>query len=78
MSFPAMKKLWRRGSAMGGLSLWHLIILIAIIASVVVPMWKILPRAGLPGALALLMIVPFANWGLLWFVAFKKWPGDVK
>ena len=78
MFCPAMKKLSGRVRNMGGLSFWHLIVFVIVIASAVIPMWKILPRAGLPGALAILMILPLANFALLWFVAFKKWPGDVK
>jgi len=36
-----------------------------------VPLWKLLPRAGLSPYLALLSIVPFVAVILLWIVAFK-------
>ncbi len=33
------------------------------------PVWRICRKAGFPGALALLCLVPLANFGLLWFLA---------
>ena len=47
-----------------------------LMALLVVPTWRILQRAGFNGAWALLMLVPLANFMLLWFVAFLKWPND--
>jgi hypothetical protein len=36
--------------------------------------WRILARAGFPGALALLMLVPPLALGLWSFLAFAPWP----
>ncbi len=41
---------------------------------VVLPFWKICTKAGFPGALALLMIVPIANIVLPFYIAFAEWP----
>lgn len=44
----------------------------------VIAFWKICSRVGLPGPLALLMLVPFANLILPLYVAFAKWPAMEK
>lgn len=49
--------------------LWML--LIAIIA--VIPVWRICQRIGYAGPLGLLILVPFANIVLLYFIAFGPW-----
>ena len=40
----------------------------------VIPFWKICSKAGFPGALSLLMLVPIANIILLFYIAFSEWP----
>lgn len=40
----------------------------------VIAFWKICDKAGLNGALGLLMLVPFVNAILPLYVAFTKWP----
>ncbi len=40
----------------------------------VLPFWKICTKAGFPGPLALLMVVPFANIVLPFYIAFAEWP----
>ena len=55
----------------GGLLFW----LIAA-ALVVVPFWKILPRAGLSPWWSLAAIFPLIALILLWVLALKRWPGD--
>ena len=39
----------------------------------IVPYWKIFSKAGFPGLLALLMVVPLVNLIVLYYVAFSKW-----
>lgn len=51
---------------------WLWMIFIAVV--VVVPVWRICKRAGYPGALGLLILVPLLNLGLLYFLAFARWP----
>ena len=40
----------------------------------VIPFWKICTKAGFPGPLALLMLVPIANVILTFYIAFAEWP----
>jgi predicted PurR-regulated permease PerM len=54
----------------------HWIVLLAVCAIIVFPVWRIFSRIGLPGALSLLMIVPLINLITLWIVAFIAWPRD--
>lgn len=62
---------------MGGFSIFHDLIFLVILALIlIVPFWKIFPRAGLPAAASILMIVPLLNIVLVWVLAFKRWPGD--
>lgn len=39
-----------------------------------IPWWKICTKAGFPGALSLLMLVPIANIILPFYIAFAAWP----
>ena len=41
---------------------------------VIVPFWKIFSKAGLPRWLSLLMLVPFLNLLLFFYLAFSEWP----
>lgn len=41
---------------------------------IVLPFWKIFTKAGYPGPLAILMIVPFVNIFMIFFLAFAEWP----
>lgn len=41
-----------------------------------VPLYKLLPRAGMNPMWALVSLVPIAGIALLWVVAFRRWPGD--
>jgi hypothetical protein len=53
--------------------------LLALLANAilwVVPLWFLLPRAGMNRNLALVGAVPMAGTVLLWIVALKHWPGD--
>ncbi|TWI29824.1 hypothetical protein IQ26_04939 [Mesorhizobium tianshanense] len=61
---------------MGSFSVFHWLILLIFCALLIVPYWRIFPRAGWPSALSILMVVPLLNFVLLWVLAFKKWPGD--
>jgi len=54
----------------GGHWLWMLVI--GIVA--VIPVWRICQRAGYPGWLGILILIPVANLLLLYFIAFADWP----
>jgi len=43
-------------------------------AVVILPFWKILQRLGYSPYLSLLLVLPFLNIGLLYYVAFTDWP----
>ena len=59
---------------------WIIILLVFGLASLlmIVPYWKIFAKAGYSGALALLLLVPFVNIGMLFFLAFSKWPIELE
>ncbi len=52
----------------GGI-VWMLIVAVLV----VVPFWKICTKAGFPGALSLLVLVPLVNLGFLYILAFTPW-----
>jgi hypothetical protein len=54
-------------------------ILLAIIANAIlwcVPLYKLMPRAGLNRNLAFAAAVPLLGTILLWVLALRRWPGD--
>jgi hypothetical protein len=51
-----------------------LFLLLAGVTCGIVPFWQIFKKAGYPGVLALLMLVPLVNLILLYFLAFSHWP----
>jgi hypothetical protein len=59
---------------MRGLSIWHIIVLAILCAILVIPMAKIMNRAGWSGWLALIYPIPIAGLILLWVFAFTRWP----
>jgi hypothetical protein len=76
----AAKRLNWKGSAMPGIAEGLVIFLIVIplailgVLMTVIPFWKICAKAGFPGALSLLMLVPVANIILPFYIAFADWP----
>jgi hypothetical protein len=58
----------------GGFGAMDALFIVALLALVVIPYWKIWQRTGHSGAWGLLMIVPFVNIVSLWVLAFKEWP----
>lgn len=61
---------------MMGYSIFHSFFALIFIAIVVIPFWKIFPRAGWSAPMALLMLFPLVNIVMLYVLAFKEWPGD--
>jgi len=61
---------------MGSFSIWHWGVLVFWIVVIVVPVWRILKKAGYPGAFAILALIPIVNLLLLWGFAFSKWPNE--
>ena len=53
---------------------YELLTIVLLLTLVVVPFWRIFTKAGFPGALALLMLIPLVNLALIFFLAFANWP----
>jgi len=41
-----------------------------------VAFWQIFRKAGYPGVLGLLMLVPLVNYGVMLWIAFSEWPAQ--
>jgi len=61
---------------MGTLSIWHWLIVVFILASYIVPVWRILTKAGNSGAWSFLSFIPLLNVIMLWVFAFSRWPNE--
>ena len=57
----------------GGLGLFVLLFIALILAFAVFLFWRILTKAGLPGPLGLLAIIPLGAVVLLCILAFARW-----
>jgi hypothetical protein len=57
-----------------GLGFLYFLLVAAFVALVVVAFWRIFSKAGFPGALSLLMLVPFVNVAAVAFLGFASWP----
>lgn len=59
-----------------GIMMAFMILLFVALGAVItaIPFWKICAKAGFPGALSLLMLVPIANIILPFYIAFADWP----
>lgn len=47
---------------------------LAMTVLMIVAYWKIFAKAGFSGALALLLLVPIANFIIILYLAFAEWP----
>jgi hypothetical protein len=60
---------------LGELELLSILVVVAFwIVVWVVPFWKIFSKAGFPGSLALLMLIPVVQIVVVFIVAFSRWP----
>ncbi len=49
--------------------------LVAIVMALFIAVWwKLIAKTGNSGALALLLVIPLANLGVMLFLAFSEWP----
>lgn len=58
---------------MGSFSIWHWLVLLAVLATLV-PVARTLSRAGLSPWWAVLSVVPIIGWFGLWAFAYARWP----
>lgn len=61
------------GTGMGPLGPLMMLVMAAVF---ILPFWIIFSKAGYSKWLSLLMVVPFVNVILLYFIAFSKWPNN--
>ena len=55
-------------------SIEHGLLLLIATAIFGVPLWRIVARTGHPGIVAILFFIPLVNVGVLWWLAYGKWP----
>jgi hypothetical protein len=61
---------------MGTFGLWHAIWFTFWVALFLIPAWRIVQKAGFPGALSLLLLIPLVNIIMVWVFAFVRWPNQ--
>lgn len=61
---------------MGMGSIWHLLIILIVAATFIIPLVRILRRTGHSGWWVIFYFIPFANIIGMWVFAYKKWPID--
>ncbi len=62
-------------SMMGGLSTWNIVTLLLLAAYIVAVGVQVFRKAGYPGWMGVLMIVPVVNLiAITWFAFFAQWP----
>jgi uncharacterized membrane protein YhaH (DUF805 family) len=59
---------------MGGLSIFHLLIVIGVLVLYLIPAVKILRKAGYSGWWCLILLVPLVNIIMIYVFAFADWP----
>lgn len=57
-------------------SIWHGFGVLFFWAVFLVPLWRIISKAGYSGAWALVSLIPFVNIIALWIFAFARWPNE--
>jgi hypothetical protein len=60
--------------ALFGLGPAEVLVLVVGLVLLVWPLWRVCSRAGFPGALALLALIPVGLIVLLFVLAFAEWP----
>jgi hypothetical protein len=53
---------------------FEILVPLVIAITVIWPAWRICAKAGFPGAISLLIVIPVLNLFLLYFLAFAEWP----
>lgn len=61
---------------MSTFSAWHGLMFLFWLAVFLIPAWRIAQKAGFPGPLALLLLIPVVNIIMVWVFAFVHWPNQ--
>jgi hypothetical protein len=59
---------------MGPMGAQEFVVILFLVGIAVIPFWKIYTKAGYPGAMGFLMLVPLVNVIMLFVLAFSEWP----
>jgi hypothetical protein len=59
---------------MGGMSIWHWIIVLFYVFTIAYPVARILGRLGYSKWLSIVALIPLINLIGLWILAFVRWP----
>jgi uncharacterized membrane protein YhaH (DUF805 family) len=59
---------------MGGLSIFHILVVFAVMVLYFLPIVKILQKAGYSGWWSLIVLVPLVNVVMFYVFAFADWP----
>ena len=62
------------GGHLGGLSVFHFILVIVVLVLYFVPIVKVLQKAGYSGWWSLIVFVPLVNIIMFYVFAFANWP----
>ena len=57
-----------------GLSIWYLVVWAIFMGTFIIPLWRIVAKAGYSGTWSLMLFVPMVNMVMIWVFAFSKWP----
>jgi len=58
---------------MESITIIRVVVGVLVIPLFIIPFWRIFSRAGFPGVLAILMLIPLVNLIVLYYVAFSRW-----
>lgn len=61
---------------MGSMSIWHWLIILLVFSTYIVPVWRIVSKAGYSGVWSFLSFIPVLNLIMLWVFAFSRWPNE--
>ena len=54
------------------------ILFLGMVVLLFYPFWKIVTKAGYPGVMCLLFLIPVVNFIFLWVAALSEWPIEVQ
>lgn len=57
---------------------WTMVSVVVVVGALitVLPFWRICTKAGFPGPVSPLMLIPLVNIIVLFYIAFAEWPAS--